>query len=82
MLREAGNAYKFIFNDEFAGMHMTSEEYLCLLYRAFFGREPDAKGYSGHVNGLYNGVSRQTILNGFIYSQEFEHLCESYSLQP
>jgi len=72
----------FVFSQEFINRNTSNEDFVTILYRAFFGREPDAPGYSGHVNGLYNGVSRQAILNGFIYSIEFENLCANYGISP
>jgi len=70
----------FIFSEEFINRNTSNEEFVTILYRAFFGREPDTPGYNGHVNGLYNGVSRQAILNGFINSQEFTNLCATYGI--
>jgi len=75
-------ANRFIFSPEFINRNTTNEDFVTILYRAFFNREPDTAGYNGHVNGLYNGVSRQAILNGFIYSIEFENLCNVYGIAP
>jgi len=75
-------ANRFIFSQEFINRNTSNEEFVTILYRAFFDREPDSPGYNGHVNGLYNGVSRQAILNGFIYSIEFENLCNTYGIAP
>jgi predicted Zn-dependent protease len=72
----------FIFSPEFIGRNTTNEQFVTILYRAFFGREPDAGGYAGWVNYLYGGASRQAVLNGFIYSREFENLCANYSITP
>ena len=87
MLSEAGVAYKYIFSDKFAGMHMTNEEYLNVLYRAFFDRKPDSGGFNSWVDVLSGAElgdrePREYVLKGFIYSQEFENLCDSYGLQP
>jgi len=81
-LSGADVANNFIFSPEFINRNTTNEAFVTILYRAFFNREPDTPGYNGHVNGLYNGVSRQAILNGFIYSIEFENLCNSYGIAP
>jgi uncharacterized protein DUF4214 len=59
-------ANRFIFSEEFISRNTTNEDFVTILYRAFFNREPDTPGYNGHLNGLSNGVSRQAILNGFI----------------
>jgi len=75
-------AYGFIFSQEFINQNTSKEEYVAILYRAFFGREPEAGGYNGWVNYLYSGATRQDVLDGFIYSQEFENLCTGYGITP
>ncbi len=72
----------FIFSPEFINRKTSNETFVTILYRAFFGREPDTKGYNGWLNYLYSGTSRQKVLNGFIYSQEFENLCANYGISP
>lgn len=87
MLSETGVVYKFIFSDEFAGMNLTNEEYINLLYRALFDRKPDSGGLNNWLDvldgaELEDKEPREYVLNGIIYSQEFENLCDSYGLQP
>jgi len=72
----------FVFSQEFINRNTSNEDFVTILYRAFFNREPDTAGYNGWVNGLYSGATRQDTLNGFIYSREFENLCESYGISP
>ena len=72
----------FIFSEEFINRNTTNEDFVTILYRAFFGREPDPPGYAGWINYLQSGASRQDVLNGFIYSLEFENLCNSYGITP
>ena len=72
----------FIFSQEFINWNPSNEDFVTTLYRAFFGREPDTAGYNGWVNYLYSGATRQDVLNGFIYSEEFENLCNSFGLAP
>ena len=72
----------FIFSQEFINRNTSNEEYVTILYRAFFDREPDTGGYNGWLNQLSSGINRQSVLNGFIYSQEFENLCNSYGIAP
>ena len=72
----------FIFSQEFINRNTSNEDFVTILYRAFFGREPDTAGYNGWLGHLNSGVSRQAILNGFIYSIEFENLCKSYGISP
>ena len=75
-------AYGFVFSQEFINRNTSNEEFVTILYRAFFDREPDTGGYNGWVNQLSSGTSHQDVLNGFIYSQEFENLCNSYGIAP
>ncbi len=81
-LAGADVANSFIFSEEFINRNTSNEEFVIILYRAFFDREPDTGGYNSLVNYLYRGASRKAILNGFINSQEFENLCESYGINP
>ena len=75
-------AYNFLFSPEFINRNTTNEEFVTILYRAFFDRDPENDGYSYHLNRLYSGVTRQTVANGFIYSTEFENICASYGIEP
>jgi subtilisin family serine protease len=72
----------FIFSQEFINRNTSNEEFVTILYRAFFDREPDTGGYDDWVNYINSGASRQEVLNGFIYSIEFENLCKSYGIAP
>jgi len=78
----ANVANGFIFSPEFVSRNTSNEEFVTILYRAFFNREPDPGGYAGWVNYLYSGASREDVLNGFIYSVEFENLCSNYGITP
>jgi len=75
-------ATSFIFSDEFINRYTTNEDFVTILYRAFFNREPDSAGYSGWLNALYDGTSRSDVLNGFTSSQEFINLCGNYGITP
>jgi len=75
-------AWSFIFSDEFINRYTTNEDFVTILYRAFFNREPDSAGYSGWLNMLYDGTSRSAVLDGFTGSQEFRNLCGSYGITP
>ena len=72
----------FIFSPEFVTRNTSNGRFVIILYRAFFGREPDTGGYTVWVDALDNGDSRQSVLDGFLYSQEFADLCTSYGIAP
>jgi len=80
-LTGADIANGFIFSQEFINRNTSNEEFVTILYNAFFGRAPDTVGYNGWVNSLNSGNSRQAVLNGFIYSQEFNNLASSYGIK-
>jgi photosystem II stability/assembly factor-like uncharacterized protein len=71
----------FVFSPEFFNKNTTNEEYLKVLYEAFFNRQPDAAGMQGWLDAMNNGASREDVLNGFIYATEFAELCEKYGIK-
>ncbi|MBW2619027.1 MAG: DUF4214 domain-containing protein [Deltaproteobacteria bacterium] len=72
----------FVHSEGFKSRNTSDEEYVTILYRAFFGREPDEGGYNDKLRQLRNGVSRDDILDQFIYSPEFDSLCHLYRIKP
>ena len=72
----------FIFSQEFINRNTSNEEFITILYRAFFDREPDTDGFNGWLGFLNSGASRADVLDGFIYSVEFENLCNNYGITP
>jgi hypothetical protein len=75
-------AYGFVFSPEFLQQKTTNEQYLAILYNAFFDRPPDPAGLQGWLDALSNGSSREQVLNGFIYASEFAELCDRYGIKP
>ena len=77
-------AYGFIYSDEFQTKNVSNEEYLNILYEAFFNRSPDLEGFQGWLRLLESeGVeARTTVLDGFLISQEFATLCSIYGILP
>ena len=78
----SGVANGFVFSQEFINKNTTHEEYLTVLYEAFFNRQPDQGGWDGWLAELNRGTSREDVLNGFIYAQEFNNLCWEYGISP
>ncbi len=72
----------FIFSQEFINRDVSDDEYLTILYQAFFNREPDNGGFTGWKTQLENGATKSEILDGFLYSQEFSNLCSNYGIIP
>ena len=82
-------AYGFVFSPEFLEMNATDQEYLYVLYEAFFNRGPDQAGYDRWLNELSDETpiigqkaARNNVLNNFLGSPEFKNLCTSYGITP
>ena len=80
-------AYGFAFSPEFLGMNTTDEEFLYVLYEAFFDRQPDQAGYDRWLSELSSQTpivgliaARKNVLNGFLGAPEFKNLCDEYGI--
>ncbi len=70
----------FIGSEEFANRNLSNEDYVKVLYRAFFNREADEGGFNVWMNELAKGVSRRDVMKGFVHSVEFSDLCAQYGI--
>lgn len=75
-------AYGFVNSQEFAGRSTSDEQFLQIMYKAFFNRDPDQAGFDKWLSLMRAGNSRTFVLAGFINSQEFKDLCSSYGIRP
>ena len=73
-------AIGFIFSPEFLSKNVSNEEYLIILYKAFFGRNPDSVGFNDWLDQLNNGATRLFVLDGFLDAVEFSNLCKEYGI--
>ena len=80
-LSAADLAREFIFSAEFKNQNLDDEAFLSVLYQAFFDRIPDESGLSYWYEQLKQGVSRFTVLNGFLYSIEFDIVAHAYNIE-
>ena len=71
----------FIGSREFAKRDLSNEQYINVLYRAFFGRDADTNGFGYWVRELQLGKSKEKVLQGFLESQEFINLTQSYGIR-
>ncbi len=75
-------AQGFIFSPEFEARNTTDEQFVEILYKTFFGRDPEDEGMAFWLNQLKTGaMDRVTVANGFIYSQEWADTCASYGIR-
>ena len=75
-------AYGFVFSPEFVSRNVSNHDFVTIMYRAFFDRQPDPTGFSGWVGELDRGRSRQYVLAGFVNSQEFKNLSARFGINP
>lgn len=73
-------AQGFIDSTEFKNRNLSNEEYLKVLYRTFFDREPDASGLQAWLKVLDSGLSRLHVFKGFAESDEFTKICTAYGI--
>ena len=78
----ANVARGFVLSEEFKNKKVSNDEYIDIMYEAFFDRQADASGYKTWSKALEGGLSRYYVLAGFTNSQEFINLCNSYGIQP
>lgn len=73
-------AQGFIDSNEFKGRSISNTEYLTILYRTFFDRDPDGAGLNAWLKVLDDGLSRMHVFKGFAESDEFSRICASYGI--
>ena len=76
-------AYGFIFSQEFQSKGYGNDEYVEIMYSAFFGRPSDAAGKANWIAAMDSGMNREELFVGFANSVEFfrseEHTSELQS---
>ena len=73
---------QFIFSQEFTDRNLSDADFVTVLYRTFFGREPEADGFNYWTSTLANGTNdRMAVANGFVYSQEWADTCARYGIR-
>ena len=77
----ASCARGFLYSPEFLNKGVSNEEFVAVLYRTFFDREPDQAGFNAWVGVLNNGTSKEEVIEGFINSTEWANLCLFYGIR-
>ena len=75
-------ARNFILSDEFRSKNVSNEQFLEVMYRSFFNRPPDPGGFASWLAHLNSGNSRESVIAGFVNSDEFRALCAQYGINP
>ncbi len=74
-------SYEFVFSEEYLGKNTSDEEFLKMLYYAFFDREPDDDGFKYWLDTLQNTLyTRKYIFQCFVNSDENKEICDKYGI--
>lgn len=73
-------AKQFVASEEFLEKNYNNSQYLEVLYRTFFDREYDEDGMNWWLKQMTNGMSRETVLDGFAGSNEFKEVMARFGL--
>ena len=76
----ADAARGFLYSNEFLRKPLDTRDFVTVLYRTFFDRDPDQAGLAAWVNALEGGSSKQDVIEGFINSTEWANLCLNYGI--
>ena len=73
-------AENFVMSEEFTNS-ADDEQFIKVLYKAFFNREPDADGFAYWKDALDNKtLTRKEVEQSFVYSKEWADTCDSYGI--
>lgn len=71
----------FVLSSEMKKKQLSNDEYIRAIYRVMLGRESDSEGLAYWNGRMKAGRTLQDIINGFIDSNEFIRICNSYGIQ-
>ena len=72
----------FIDSKEFKDRNTSNDQFVTILYKAFFGRDPEPDGFNYWVGQLASGsMTRLQVATGFVYSQEWADTCAEYGIR-
>jgi hypothetical protein len=73
-------AENFIFSKEFIEKNISPSNFLDIMYRAFFDREPDEEGKAYWLGKIEEGYNRRYIFANFVNSKEFTEICNVFGI--
>lgn len=71
----------FVFSNELNGRNVSDEEFLTIMYKSFYDRNPDDSGKNYWLDKLSKGITRKYVLSCFVNSQEFGGICDMYGIK-
>jgi len=74
-------AYGFVFSEELINRNLNNDQFLVIMYKAFFDRPSDPGGYANWMGLLNSGSSREFVFSNFVSSTEFADICAKYGVQ-
>lgn len=74
-------AQGFFFSQEFINRNLSNSDFIDVAYETLLNRQADSGGKASWLTQLNGGMSRSTMLDGFIYSAEFDSLADSYGIE-
>ena len=74
-------AYGFVFSEELKNRNLNNDQFLVIMYKAFFDRPADTGGYNNWMGLLNGGSSREFVFSNFVNSTEFANICAKYGIQ-
>lgn len=74
-------AKQFLVSKEFTDKNKNDTEFVTILYKTFFGRDPEKEGLDFWLNNLSSKKNtRDNIVDEFINSQEWADICAEYGI--
>lgn len=74
-------AQGFFFSTEFTNQNLSNNDFVDIAYETFLNRAADSGGKSHWLSQLSGGLSRGDMIDGFIYSTEFNTLAQGYGIE-
>ncbi len=71
----------FFHSKEFLDKNLTDEEFVITAYRAIMGRDGDKDGIKFWTDKLKDDLSRDSLLESFLNSEEFKNIAENYGIK-
>ncbi len=75
-------AYGILFSSEMNKKGLNDKEFIIVLYKILFNRQPDAQGLKNWQNALDIGASRKYVFAGMVQSSEWDSRCKSIGILP